>query len=176
MQSHSQCFSLSHGRRLTHTPLTSILLLGSWNPHPLANDLEYAIQKVTLKKQGWSNCVRNFCIVLGNISKGFDIVARANKRLYFLRVCRKANLPTEVGLTTYISKIRPLRGYASPVWGGLPKYLADDLQRIQNRSMDILGPSRDALDPLDVKRDKHTVPAFNNILEADNYPCMRFIK
>ena len=26
-----------------------------------------------------------------------DIVARANKRLYFLHVCRKANLPTEVG-------------------------------------------------------------------------------
>ena len=26
-----------------------------------------------------------------------EIVARASKRLYFLRVCRKANLPTEVG-------------------------------------------------------------------------------
>lgn len=81
-----------------------------------------------------------------------DIVARANKRLYFLRVCRKANLPTEVGLTTYITKIRPLLEYASPIWRGLPKYLADDLQRIQNHSMDILGLSRDAFEPLDVRR------------------------
>ena len=53
-----------------------------------------------------------------------EIVARASKRLYFLRVCRKANLPTEVGLTTYITRIRPLLEYASPIWGGILNYLA----------------------------------------------------
>ena len=100
------------------------------------------------------------------------IVARANKRLYVLRVCRKANLPTEVGLTTYITKIRPLLEFASPIWGDLPKYLADDLQRIQNRAMDIPGLSRDALQPLDGRRDKHTVQAFNSFLEADDHPCI----
>ena len=104
-----------------------------------------------------------------------DIVARANKRLYYLRVCRKANLPTEVGLATYITKIRLVLEHNSHISGGLPKYLADDLQRIQNRSMDILGLSRDALDPLDVRRDKHNVHAFNSILEADDQPCKRFI-
>ena len=67
------------------------------------------------------------------------IVTKANKQLCFLRLCRKANLPTEVRLTTYITKIRPLLEYPSLIWGGLPKYLANDLQRIQNRSMDILG-------------------------------------
>ena len=35
-----------------------------------------------------------------------EIVTKASKRLCFLRACRKANLPTEVGLTTYITKIR----------------------------------------------------------------------
>ena len=65
-------------------------------------------------------------------------------------MCRKANLPTEVGLTTYISKIRPLLEYASPIWDGLPKYLADNWQRIQNRSMDTLGLSKDALELLEV--------------------------
>ena len=46
-----------------------------------------------------------------------EIVARASKRLYFLGVslCRKTNLPTEVGLTTYITKIRPLLEYALPI-------------------------------------------------------------
>lgn len=90
-------------------------------------------------------------------------------------VCLKANLPTELGLTTYIPKIRPLLEYASPIWGYLPTYLADDLQRIQNRLMDILGLSTSAIEPLDVRRDRHTVQAFKNILEVDDHPCKRFI-
>ena len=35
-------------------------------------------------------------------------VKKASKRLYFLRECRKANLPTEIGITIYCTKIRPL--------------------------------------------------------------------
>ena len=104
-----------------------------------------------------------------------DIAARANKQLYFLCVCHKANLPTEVGLATYITKICPFLEYPFPIWGGLPKYLADNLQWIQNRSMDILGLSRYTLESLDVIRDKHTVQAFNGILVADDHPCKRFI-
>ena len=30
---------------------------------------------------------------------------------------------------------------ASPVWGGLPKYLADELDSTQNRCLDIIGIS-----------------------------------
>ena len=51
-------------------------------------------------------------------------VKKATNRLYFLRECRKANLPSEIGITIYCTKIRPLLEYASPVWGGFPKYLA----------------------------------------------------
>ena len=57
-------------------------------------------------------------------------IKKACKRLYHLRECRKARLPTEV---VYCTKIRPLLEYVSQVWGGLPQYLADDLQSIQNR-------------------------------------------
>lgn len=39
-------------------------------------------------------------------------------------------------------KGRPLLEYASPVWGDLPKYLADVLKHVQNRSLDIIGISR----------------------------------
>ena len=35
--------------------------------------------------------------------------------------------PTDVGLTTYITMIRPLLEYSSPVKGGLPSFLADEL-------------------------------------------------
>ena len=59
--------------------------------------------------------------------------------MHFLRECRKANLPTEIGITIYCTKIRPLLEYASPVWGGLQKYLAEELQSITNRCLDIIG-------------------------------------
>jgi hypothetical protein len=45
---------------------------------------------------------------------------KAAKNLYCQRECRRANLPVEVGLTTYLTKIRPILEYCSPVWGGLP--------------------------------------------------------
>ena len=89
-----------------------------------------------------------------------EIVARASKQLYFLCVCRKANLPTEVGLTTCITKIRPLLEYASPIWDGIPNYLAKDIQRIQDHSIDILGLARETLESLSVRRDKQTGKAF----------------
>ena len=46
-----------------------------------------------------------------------DIVSRAGRRMYYLRECRRANLPLEVGLTTYFSKFRPLLEYTSPYLG-----------------------------------------------------------
>ena len=60
-------------------------------------------------------------------------IKKASKRLYHLRECRKANLPTEIGTTVYCTKIRPLLKYSSPVCGGLSKYFADELQSTQDR-------------------------------------------
>ncbi|CAB4037386.1 Hypothetical predicted protein, partial [Paramuricea clavata] len=37
-----------------------------------------------------------------------EITRKANKRLYHLRECRKSQLPAEVGIITYQSKIRPI--------------------------------------------------------------------
>ena len=58
-----------------------------------------------------------------------NIVSKVCKRIHYLRVCRTAHLTRDIGLTTYIPKIRP----ASPAWGGLPIYLKEHLQRVQNR-------------------------------------------
>ena len=64
-----------------------------------------------------------------------DLITRkANKGLYHLRQCRKSQLPTEVGLTTYISKIRPILEYASPTWTGLPDYPQQEIERVQRRN------------------------------------------
>ncbi|CAB4013179.1 Hypothetical predicted protein [Paramuricea clavata] len=58
------------------------------------------------------------------------ITKRANKLLFLLRECRKSFLPPEIGLLTYTSKIRPILEYASPVWGGIPKYLEVEIERV----------------------------------------------
>jgi hypothetical protein len=86
-----------------------------------------------------------------------DILSRVGRRMYYLWECRRANLPAEVDLTTYLSKIRPLLEYASPVWGGLPAYLPTELQRVQNRCIDIIGQPRNTFPPLSECRDDHTV-------------------
>ena len=84
-------------------------------------------------------------------------IKKACKRLYHLRECRKARLPTEVGITVYCTKIRPLLEYASQVWGGLPQYLADDLQSIQNKCLDIIGISRTSLPTLEQRQMEATI-------------------
>ncbi|CAB4013597.1 Hypothetical predicted protein, partial [Paramuricea clavata] len=68
-----------------------------------------------------------------------ETTRKAAKNLYCLRECRRANLPVEVGLTTYLTKIRPILEYCSPVWGGLPRYVKDELERVQRRSLRIIG-------------------------------------
>ena len=68
-----------------------------------------------------------------------NIVKKANKRVFNLRECHRANLPPEVGITCYESKIRPVLEYAAPIWDGLPQYLVDEIESIQNRSSAHLG-------------------------------------
>lgn len=86
--------------------------------------------------------------VLYNHKENYHIqqtIKKANKRLYHLREVRKAGLLREVGLTTYCTKQIPLTEYASSVWGGMPKYLSDDLQNLQTRCFDIIGVDRTTL-------------------------------
>ena len=52
----------------------------------------------------------------------------------------KANLPVEVGITLNKSNIRYILEYASPVWGGLPTYLINEIERTQTRFLRVLGP------------------------------------
>ena len=105
-----------------------------------------------------------------------DIVTRANKRMYYLRVCRKANLPKDIGLTTFLTNFRPLFEYASPIWGGLPTYLEKDLQRVQNKCLDIIGLSRNTVDSLATRRDNLTSKEFKRLMELSEHSCRRFLE
>ena len=80
-----------------------------------------------------------------------SIVSKACKRIHYLRVCRTAHLSRDIGLTTYITKIRPVLEYPSPVWEGLPIYLEEDLPRVQNRCLNVIGLLRDTVESLVTK-------------------------
>ncbi len=64
-----------------------------------------------------------------------EIVKKANKRIFSLRECRTAKLPREVGPTCYLTKIRSVLEYGAAIWGGLPEYLANEIESTQNRCL-----------------------------------------
>jgi hypothetical protein len=100
-----------------------------------------------------------------------ETTRKAAKNLYCLRECRRANLPVEVGLTTYLTKIRLILEYCSPVWGGLPRYLKDELERVQSRSLRITGLPHRYLSTLEERRIKATSRDLDTIL---GYPSRIF--
>ena len=65
--------------------------------------------------------------------------------------------------------------FASPVWGGLPIYLEEDLQRVQNRCLNVIGLPRDTVESLVTWRQKLTRKEFKRILESEAHPCKRFL-
>ena len=89
-----------------------------------------------------------------------SIVKKANKCLYSLRECRRANVPSEVGITCYESRIRPILEYAAPIWTGLQQYLIDEIEGIQNRCMKILVTPRDNFKTLEQRRADLTIKEF----------------
>ena len=98
------------------------------------------------------------------------VISKANRLLYHQRECRKSYLPTEVGLTLYKSKIRPIIGYASPVWGGLPRCLENEIKRLQRRSLRILGLDTDSLPTLSDRRVASTKREAEKISNDPSHP------
>ena len=104
-----------------------------------------------------------------------QITRKANRRLFHLRQSMKSHLPTEVGLTTYTSKIRPILEYASPVWCGLPGYLQNEVEKVQRRSLRILGLDSDFLPTLDTRRNKASSREFERICKDPEHPCQKLL-
>ena len=65
--------------------------------------------------------------------------------------------------------------YASLVWGGLPIYLEEDLQRVQNRCLNVTGLPRDTVESLVTRRQNLTRKEFKRILESEAQACERFL-
>ena len=66
---------------------------------------------------------------------------KVSSRLYFLRQLKRAKLPSNDLLLFYVTCIRPVAEYACEVFhDSLPKYLSDDLEKLQKRACRIILP------------------------------------
>ena len=97
-------------------------------------------------------------------------IQKANRQVYILRECRKANLPIEVGITLYKSNIISILEFASFVWSGLPTYLANEIERTQTRCLRVLGYNNDCLQSLSDRREELLKREARKIMNDPSHP------
>ena len=72
-----------------------------------------------------------------------ETIKKANKRLYFLVLLKRAGVPLTDIKNFYCATIRPVLEYCSSVFHhGLPQYLSADIERVQKRALSIIDPSQ----------------------------------
>ena len=70
-----------------------------------------------------------------------EVTKKASKRLYFLIQLKRANVSASDLSRFYTACIRSILDYAAPVFHyALPKYLLNELERIQKRALRIICP------------------------------------
>ena len=73
------------------------------------------------------------------------IYGRACKRLYSLRILRKAGVGTDNMLKVYLAIIRPILEYALPVWQAIPEYLSYKIESVWKRALKIINPGEEIM-------------------------------
>ena len=104
-----------------------------------------------------------------------EITKNANKRLFYLWECRRANLLTKVGFTCDETKIRPVLEYTAAIWDRLPQYLNEEIEHVQARGLRILGLSSEFLLPLTQRQDKFALREYEKIRMDVIHPCNKHI-
>ena len=68
------------------------------------------------------------------------IVDKVAKRLYTLRILKRAGLEPLDIVKVCISKVRSILEYAIQVWPDIPVYMSDGIESIQKRTLKIIYP------------------------------------
>ena len=77
------------------------------------------------------------------------VIAKAAKRLYALRLLKRAGVMPEDMLKVYTYNIRSVLEYAAQVWRDIPAYLSDAIESIQRRALRIIFPNSSYQQALD---------------------------
>ena len=82
-----------------------------------------------------------FCDNLKWNSNTQEIINKASKRLYLIRVHKRAGVPPLHLVTIYNALVRSVLEYACPVWSNSPQqYLNQKVEKVQKRAMRIIHP------------------------------------
>ena len=68
------------------------------------------------------------------------VIAKAAKRLYALRLLKRAGVMPKDILKVYLCNVRSVLEYAAQVWQDILAYLSDSIESIQRRAMKIIFP------------------------------------
>ena len=106
------------------------------------------------------------------------IYKKACKRLYSLRLLRRAGISTTGMLKTYLSVIRPILEYAVPVWQSICEMQSEKLESIQKRALRVIFPTaetyKDALNLAGLEtlpsRRTHLCEIYMNKMRCTNHP------
>ena len=92
------------------------------------------------------------------------------KRLYSLRILRRAGVDQASMFKVYTSSVRSLLEYALPVWQSIPGYLSDKTESIQKRALKIVFPPADSYsDALELARMKTLAYRRDNVCKEYMY-------
>lgn len=98
------------------------------------------------------------------------IVKKSSRRLYMLRLLKRAKADTKTLISVYTTCIRPILEYCNQIWHfNIPEYLSKDIERIQRRALKIIHPSLPYFDALVVCK----IPALHSRREQ---LCSAFFK
>ena len=99
-----------------------------------------------------------------------NIIKKASKRLYILRLLRRSNANNETLITVYCTVIRPILEYACQVWHfNIQNYLCEDMERVQKRVLKITVPSLSYCEAL-------TITNLTTLRERRTKLCEQFLQ
>jgi len=113
-----------------------------------------------------------------------NVISKCSKRLHLLTQLKRAGVAKKDILQFYKSCIRSVLEYASIVFHhSLPKYLSDDIERIQRRALSIIYPDLDYRDALTEsgettlyeRRERASWKFFQRILENPSHKLHNLI-
>ena len=96
-----------------------------------------------------------------------EIITKASKRFHILRVLKNSGVPSMDLICVYNALVCSVLEYSCVVWAtSLPRYLVDQIERIQKRAMRILIPGlkyeqalpQANVTSLEMRRDHHCRP------------------
>jgi hypothetical protein len=82
-----------------------------------------------------------------------DLVKKASKRLYILRLLRRSGVPSADLLPIFLALVRSVLEYACTVWHtSLPDYLSNKIEHVQKRALRVLYPGLHYIDALQISQ------------------------